>query len=58
MDIVFQKAARYEYLRRLNPQQFQALWETNLKTGRHFDELVDEAIAEEQAAKQMVSQQG
>lgn len=58
MDLVFQKAARYEYLRRLNPQQFQALWETNLKTGRHFDDLVDEAITQEQAGKQAYNQQG
>jgi len=32
---------RYEKLRKLNPQQFQKLWETNLTTGQHFDDLVD-----------------
>ena len=32
---------RYEKLRKLNPRQFQELWETNLTTGQPFDGLVD-----------------
>jgi hypothetical protein len=32
---------RYEKLRRLSPMQFQELYEKNLKTGEHFDTLVD-----------------
>jgi hypothetical protein len=33
---------RYEKLRRLNPRQFQELWNKNLQTGIAFDTLVDE----------------
>lgn len=32
---------RYEALRRVNPRQFMALWERNMK-GEKFDVLVDE----------------
>ena len=32
---------RYEKLRRLSPMQFHELYEKNLKTGEHFDTLVD-----------------
>lgn len=33
---------RYEKLRKLNPRQFAELYNINLKTGKPFDELVDE----------------
>jgi hypothetical protein len=36
--------ARYQLLRTFNPQQFSALWEENLNTGKPFDELLDEMI--------------
>lgn len=39
-------AARYEFVRRMTPQQFQSLWQENIKTGRHFDDLVDEAMTQ------------
>ena len=32
---------RYEKLRRLSPIQFHELYEKNIKTGEHFDNLVD-----------------
>jgi len=32
---------RYEKLRRLSPMQFHELYEKNLRTGEHFDTLVD-----------------
>ena len=32
---------RYEKLRRLSPMQFHELYEKNIKTGEHFDKLVD-----------------
>lgn len=35
---------RYEYLRTLTVPQFQALYMDNIRKGRHFDDLVDEAI--------------
>ena len=38
---------RYESLRRLNAQQFQALCLKNISTGTPFDELVDELIVKD-----------
>jgi hypothetical protein len=35
---------RYEYLRTLNPQQFQELWTRNLNGKGGFDDLVDAAM--------------
>jgi hypothetical protein len=35
---------RYEKLRRLSPMQFHELYEKNIKTGEHFDKLVDKLI--------------
>ena len=32
---------RYEKLRRLNPRQFQALWDNCLKNNKKFDDEVD-----------------
>lgn len=32
---------RYEKLRRLSPMQFHELYEKNIQTGEHFDDLVD-----------------
>jgi DNA anti-recombination protein RmuC len=32
---------RYEKLRRFSPMQFHELYEKNIKTGEHFDKLVD-----------------
>ena len=32
---------RYEIARKMNPQQWQAAWELNLK-GKPFDEIIDE----------------
>jgi hypothetical protein len=37
-------AARYRYLRTVSPREFSALWETNLRGGHRFDELVDARI--------------
>lgn len=37
-------AARYNYLRTLNPREFSALWELNLRGEHRFDELIDERI--------------
>lgn len=32
---------RYETARRMNPYQWKAAWELNLKTGKPFDEIID-----------------
>lgn len=37
-------AARYRYLRTLNPREFAALWEINLRGEHRFDELIDARI--------------
>lgn len=39
-------AARYELVRTLSPRDFSAMWTENLQTGKPFDDLVDEKIAE------------
>lgn len=36
--------ARYELVRTLKPAEFQAIFDRNLITGEHFDDLVDMAI--------------
>ena len=33
---------RYEKLRKLNPRQFYELYSESIKTGKRFDDLVDE----------------
>ncbi len=38
---------RYEYVRKLNPQQFAELHERNVRGEGRFDDLVDNLIAEE-----------
>jgi hypothetical protein len=43
-------AARYNYVRTMNPREFSALWETNLRGGHRFDELVDARIKERENA--------
>ncbi len=40
----YQDHLRYEYLRRLNVPQFQALFMQALKSGERFDDLVDAAL--------------
>lgn len=35
-------AARYEYVRQLSPVQFAEIFQENLKTGRPFDDLIDD----------------
>jgi hypothetical protein len=37
---IFDRAARYEYLRKLNPREFAALYDEALEDER-FDDLVD-----------------
>lgn len=39
-------AKRYEFVRRLNPREFAELYDKNIKTGVHFDELVSQAMKE------------
>jgi len=34
-------AERYETARRMNPIQWAAAWELNIKTGKPFDEIID-----------------
>ena len=34
-------AQRYETARRMNPIQWAAAWEVNMKTGKPFDEIID-----------------
>lgn len=34
-------AERYETARRMNPIQWAAAWEVNMKTGKPFDEIID-----------------
>jgi hypothetical protein len=36
--------ARYEYMRKITPQEFKARWLENLKGNVRFDDLVDAAI--------------
>ena len=43
-----QPAARYEHLRRLDPNQFGNLWQKNIQTGKPFDTLVDEGMEKKQ----------
>lgn len=38
-------AERYRKVRRLNPREFQEIWHENVRTGKHFDSIIDE-IAE------------
>jgi hypothetical protein len=40
-DEVRQAHDRYEKLRRLSPMQYHELYDKNIKTGEHFDTLVD-----------------
>lgn len=35
---------RYETARRMNPRQWAEAWELNLKTGKPFDDIIDEMI--------------
>lgn len=42
-----EKARLYEYLRKLNPRQFQELWTKDVTSGAMFDDLVRAAIARE-----------
>lgn len=43
--------ARYEYVRKLNPQQFTKLWTHCLIDDKRFDDAVDEAILCEEKVK-------
>lgn len=43
-DAVKADAARYKYLRRLNPREFAVVYDVNIKTGEHFDTLIDRRI--------------
>lgn len=38
-------AARYEYVRTLSPVQFAEIFQLNIKTGRPFDDIIDERRA-------------
>lgn len=38
-------AARYRYVRTLNPRDFTELYRENISTGMHFDTLVDDRVA-------------
>lgn len=40
------KARMYEYVRRLNAQQFAEIYGINIKTGVHFDHLIIQAMIE------------
>jgi hypothetical protein len=40
LDRAIHAAERYEKVRILNPRQFKALWDRNMK-GERFDDLVD-----------------
>ena len=33
---------RYETARLMNPRQWAAAWEENIKTGKSFDEIIDD----------------
>ena len=35
---------RYETLRKINPREFSALWEKNIRTGIPFDDLLAEKL--------------
>ena len=43
-------AARYRYLRTLNPREFGALWEINLRGEHRFDDLIDARIKQREEA--------
>jgi hypothetical protein len=43
-------AARYRYLRTMNPREFSVLWELNLRGGHRFDELIDARIKQREEA--------
>lgn len=42
LKYMYENSNRYEKLRKLSPNQFAELYDANLKTGKSFDELVDE----------------
>jgi transcription elongation factor GreA-like protein len=50
--------ARYEALRKLNPRQFQELWEKNIRYDIDFDVLVDELIKKNEFEKMFLPQPG
>lgn len=35
--------ARYQFVRRMSPREFTAIWRENVTTGVHFDALIDAA---------------
>jgi hypothetical protein len=39
---------RYEYVRKLTPQQFAEIYQENLSTGKSFDSIIDERITDVQ----------
>lgn len=41
---LYQDSMRYAFIRLLNPRQFTWFWRTALTTGRHLDDLIDEAV--------------
>ena len=43
-------AARYNYVRTMNPREFSALWEVNLRGEQRFDDLVDARIRQREEA--------
>jgi hypothetical protein len=43
-------AARYNYVRTMNPREFSALWEVNLRGEQRFDDLVDARIKQREEA--------
>jgi hypothetical protein len=44
-EAVASNAGRYEHVRKMSPRDFSDLYAANLKTGVHFDQLVDEQRA-------------
>lgn len=39
---------RYEIARKMNPQQWAAAWSLNIKTGKPFDQIIDESASQTQ----------
>ena len=37
-------ARRYEYIRRMNPARFKAIWMHNIESNEQFDAIIDKLI--------------
>lgn len=46
VEVFNKNTLRYEFIRKLTPAQFAEIYDINIKTGVHFDHLIDQEIKE------------